>query len=80
MKFQLLIETRMLKIKTVLAFRLSDIVIIMLINVKMPTIIDILVFKFLSMINLSCVEHEKSFITLMSAYLYPGSVVFSGII
>ena len=45
-----------------LALSLSDVVIIMLINFKMPTIVDILTF--MSMINfvLSWVEHGKSFI------------------
>ena len=42
MKFQLLIKTKML---TFLAFKLSDIVFIMLINVKMPTNIGILLFE-----------------------------------
>ena len=64
MKFQLLIKTKMLNIyvrkrakirnrynqaKTFLAFKLSDDVFIMLINVKMPTIVGILTF--MSMIN-----------------------------
>ena len=42
-----------------LAFSLSDVVIIMLINVKMPTIVGILTF--MSRINfvLSRVEHRK---------------------
>ena len=65
MKFQLILKTKMLKkIKTFIAFKLSDVVLIMLIKVKMPTIVDILTF--MSMINfrLSSVEHEKSFITL----------------
>ena len=46
-----------------LAFSHSDVVFILLINVKMPTIVGILTF--MSMINfvLSQVEHEKSFIT-----------------
>ena len=46
------------------AFILSDVVFIMLINVKMPTIVGILTF--MSRINfmLSWVEHEKGFITL----------------
>ena len=35
-KFQLLIKTKMLKMKTALAFKLSDDVFIILINVKMP--------------------------------------------
>ena len=39
MKFQLLIKTKVvLKIKTVLSFKLSDVVLIMLINIKVvPT-------------------------------------------
>ena len=49
--------------KKFLALSLSDVVFIMLINVKMPTIVGILAF--MSRINflLSWVEHEKSFIT-----------------
>ena len=37
----------------------------MLINVKMPTIVGILILTIMSMIHfmLNCVEHEKSFIT-----------------
>ena len=42
MHFYLLIETKMLKIKTFIASKLSNAVFIMLINVKMPTIIGIL--------------------------------------
>ena len=50
MEFQLLTKTKMLKkIKTFLAFKPLDVVFIMLINVKMPTIIGILTF--MSMIN-----------------------------
>ena len=47
----------------VLAFNPSDVVFILLINVKMPTIVGTLTF--MSMINsvLSRVEHEKGFIT-----------------
>ena len=63
-KFQLLIKTKILKIKTFLAFKLSGVVFIMLINVKMPTIVGILTL--MSRINfvLSWVEHGKSLITL----------------
>ena len=45
-----------------LAFKLSKVVFIMQINVKMPRIVVILTF--MNMINfiLSCVVHEKSFI------------------
>ena len=59
MEFQLLIKTKMLKIKT-LCFQIDNVVFIMLINIKMPTIVGILTF--ISMINfvLSSVEHEKS--------------------
>ena len=46
--------------KKILALSLSEVVFIMLINVKMPKIIGILTL--MSMINfmLKCVEHEKS--------------------
>ena len=49
--------------KTPTKRRLSDVVFILLLNVKMPTIFGILTF--MSRINfvLSRVEHEKSFIT-----------------
>ena len=43
MKFQLLIKPKMLKINTVFDFKRSDVVFIMLINVKMPTIVGILI-------------------------------------
>ena len=48
-KFQLLIKTNMLKNKDYLAFKLSNVVFIMLINVTMPTIVGIITF--ISMIN-----------------------------
>ena len=50
------------QMKKFLALSLSDVVFIMLINVKMPTSVGILIF--MSRINfvLSCVEHEKGFI------------------
>ena len=45
MKFQLLIKTKILTNKDVSCFIcLSDIVFIMLINVKMPTVVGILTF------------------------------------
>ena len=52
-----------------LALSLSDVVFIVLIIVKMPTIVGILTF--MSRINfvLSWVEYEKSFITLRPAAL-----------
>ena len=61
MKFKLLIKTNMLKMKTFLAFKLSDVVFSMLINVKMPTLVGILTF--MNMIISCSVENEKSFIT-----------------
>ena len=45
----MLIKSKMLKINTFLAFRRSDVVFIMLIFIKMPTIVGILTF--MSMIN-----------------------------
>ena len=46
MKFQLHIKTKMLKkIKLFLALKLSDVVVIRLINVKIPMIVGILTFK-----------------------------------
>ena len=42
MKFQLLIKTKMVKNKDFLAFKLSDVVFVMLINVKVSTIVGIL--------------------------------------
>ena len=44
MEFQQLMKNIMLKNKDFLAFKLSDVVFIMLINVKMPTIGGILTF------------------------------------
>ena len=63
MKFQLLIKTKLLENKDFLALEYSDVVFILLINVKMPTIVGILTF--ISRINFmhSSVELEKSFIT-----------------
>ena len=62
--------------KKFLALNLSDVVFIMLINVKMPKIVGILTF--MSRINfvLSLVEHEKSFITLGPDFI--GVLVCSG--
>ena len=61
MEFRLLVKSKIIKcwkIKIFLAFKLSDDVFIMLINVKMPIIVGILTF--MSMINfmLSWVEHD----------------------
>ena len=44
MKFQLHIETKMLKNKDSFDLNLSIVVIILLLNVKMPTIVGILAF------------------------------------
>ena len=62
MKFQMLIKSKIPTIKKCLALSLLDVVYIMLINVKMPTIVGILTF--MSKINFvfSLVEHEKRFI------------------
>ena len=49
MKFQLLIKTKMVKNKDFLTFKLSGVVFVMLINVKMQTIVGIL--KYMIMIN-----------------------------
>ena len=66
MRFQLLIGTKMLKIKTYLACKLPDDVYVMIIKVKMPTTVGILTFK--SMINfvLVWVERGKGFYHLGS--------------
>ena len=47
-----------------LAFKPSDIVFIMLINVKMPTLVDILTSMSIINFVLSRVEHEKKFYNL----------------
>ena len=51
------------QMKKFLALSLLDVVFIMLINVKMPTIVGILTFMSTINVMLSWVEHEKSFIT-----------------
>ena len=58
MKFQLFIKTKMLINKDFAAFKLSDVVFTMLINVKMPTTIGILTFMSMNILMLSLVEHE----------------------
>ena len=50
------------KINTFLAFKLSNDVFIMLINVKIPTIVGILTFISMTHFMLSRAEHENSFI------------------
>ena len=54
MKFQLLIKAKILKDKDFSCFKLSDVVFIMLINVKMPTVVMSMIIFML---------HEKSFMT-----------------
>ena len=49
--------------KKFFAVSLSDVLFIMLINVKMSTIVGILTFMSRTNFVLSWVEHEKSFIT-----------------
>ena len=56
-KFQLLIKLKYRKIKKFLALRLSDVIFIMLINVKMPTVVGILTFMNRINVVLSRVEH-----------------------
>ena len=60
MKFITLIKLKCRKINTFFAFKLTDIIFIMLVNVKVPTIVGILTL--MSMINfmLHLGEHEKS--------------------
>ena len=62
-KFQLLMKTTILTNKEIPGLSLSDVVFILLINVKMPTIVGILTFMSRSNFVLSWVEHGKSFIT-----------------
>ena len=63
-KFQLLIKTKKKKkAKKFLALSVSDVVFILLIKVKMPTIVGILTFMSRINLVLSRVECEKSFIT-----------------
>ena len=45
-KFQRLTITKLFEIKNFLAFKLSDVVFIMLINVKMPTVVSMIVPTF----------------------------------
>ena len=51
------------KIKTFLTLILSDVVVIMHINVKMPTVVGILTFMSMINLTLSFEEHVESFIT-----------------
>ena len=60
---KLLMKTKMLK-NDFPCLKFIDAVFILLINVKMPTIVDILTFMSRIDLILSVVEHEKSFITL----------------
>ena len=72
-KFQLLIKTKMLKNKDFcLAFKLSVVVFIVLINVKMPTIVGILTFISTIKFILSCM---KKFYNLEAITFSDGSAV-----
>ena len=65
--------------KKFLALSLSDVVFIMLVNVKMPTIVDILTFMSRINFELSWVEHEKSFIASgpdQTAHRYKKGMLF----
>ena len=55
-KIKLLIRTKMLK-KSLFAFKLSDVGFMMLINVEMPTIVDILTFMSMIKSMSSLVEY-----------------------
>ena len=63
MKFQLLVKLKYWQMEKFLALSLSDVVFVMLINVKMPTMVGILHFNIYEQDNflLSWVEHEKKF-------------------
>ena len=56
------IKTKYRQMKKFLALSLSDVLFIMLINVKMP-IVSILTFMRRINFVLSCIEHGKSFIS-----------------
>ena len=58
------LNDKMLKILTFLAFKLSDVVFVMLINFKMPTIVGILIFRSRIIFVISYLSMEKSCITL----------------
>ena len=68
MNFQAHIESKVLKYNIFSCLKHSDVVFILHINVKMPTIVGILTF--LNRINfmLSLVEHEQSFIASGTAW------------
>ena len=63
MKFKLLINTDVAKINGNFKFKSQKPVIYPADNVKMPTIVGILIFMSRINLMLSWVEHEKSFIT-----------------
>ena len=73
MESQLLIKIEMVK-NRLLAFKLSDVVFIMLINVKMSTIVGILTFLSMTNFIFSWVEHEKKLFNLLAFKL--SDVVF----
>ena len=59
MKFQLLRESKILKNNIFFCLKQSNVVFILLINVKMPTIVGILTFMSRINFKLSWGEHEK---------------------
>ena len=67
MKFKVLKVLEMLKIK-ISCFKVSDVVFILLINVKIPKSVGILSFMSMINIRLSSVGHEKSFIIFGGLY------------
>ena len=69
-KIQLLIKAKILTKKKWLAWGLSDVVFILLINVKMPTIVGILTFICRINFVLSWDEHGKGFISYLSYQLH----------
>ena len=66
MKVQLLIKTKILTNKKNLVIKLSDVVFILQINVKMATIVGFLTFMSRIHFMLVSVEHEKHFIASSS--------------
>ena len=56
-EFQLHTKTKLLKNKYFIGFKHSDVVFIMLINIKMPTIVCLLTF--MSVLILCSVEHKN---------------------
>ena len=66
---KLFIKTKMQKTKICVAFKLSEVLFFMQINVKMPTSVCILTFMSMIMFMLSCVNHEKLDFIQQPAYI-----------